>query len=265
MDLTSALPSLLPTFLAEATEDIGWNIFVYVGAVMLTILAMFALARRGITDRVFKGLVAQSIEHVVLFIENICVNVIGPHGRKYAPLLVAFWAYIIVSNTLGLIFNFTPTAEWSLNLSLAFISIVFVQWEGIRSNGLFGHIKHFAGPKMVGLLVLVSGLLFVIEITSEVMKLASLSLRLYGNIHGGHEVVANLNQMVPIPVGGHTFYLPLGGLLLPLKLLSAILQAYIFVILTATYLSLVTSHGHGDENHASGTNAEAAHGVAAAA
>jgi F-type H+-transporting ATPase subunit a len=263
MDFTSALPSILPTFLAEAKEDIGWNIFVYVGIVLITILAFFALARKGVTDRVFKGLVAQSIEHVVLFIENICVNVIGPHGRKYAPLLVAFWAYIIVSNTLGLFFNFTPTAEWSLNLSLALISIVFVQWEGIRANGVFGHLKHFAGPKMVGFLVLVSGLLFVIEITSEVMKLASLSLRLYGNIHGGHEVVSSLNQMVGIPIGGNTYYLPLGGLLLPLKLLSAILQAYIFVILTATYLSLVTAHGHGDEDQHSSHST--AHGVAAAA
>ncbi|MHB8634929.1 MAG: F0F1 ATP synthase subunit A [Fimbriimonadaceae bacterium] len=263
MDLTSALSSLLPNSLAAATEDIGWNIFVYVGAVLLTIFVFFGLARRGVTDRVFKGLIAQSIEHVVLFIENICLNVIGPHGRKYAPLLVAFWSYIIVSNTLGLVFNFTPTAEWSLNLSLAFISIVFVQWEGIRANGPFGHLKHFAGPKMAGALVLVSGLLFIIEITSEVMKLASLSLRLYGNIHGGHEVVTNLNQMVAIPVAGHTYYVPLGGLLLPLKLLSAILQAYIFVILTATYLSLVTAHGHDEEEHAS--SAGPAHGVAAAA
>ena len=264
MDLTSALPSLLPTFLAEAKEDIGWNIFVYVGLVLVTILAFFAIARRGVTDRVFKGLVAQSIEHVVLFIENICLNVIGPHGRKYAPLLVAFWAYIIVSNTLGLFLNFTPTAEWSLNLSLALVSIVFVQWEGIRANGIFGHLKHFAGPKMVGFLVLVIGLLFVIEITSEIMKLASLSLRLYGNIHGGHEVVSSLNQMVGIPIGGHSYYLPLGGLLLPLKLLSAILQAYIFVILTATYLSLVTAHGHdGDEDQHSSTGT--AHGVAVAA
>jgi F-type H+-transporting ATPase subunit a len=261
MDLTSALPSTLPTLLAEVKEDIGWYIFVYVGLVWLTIFVVFGIAKRGVTDRVFKGLVAKSIEHVVLFIENICLNVIGPQGRKYAPLLVAFWAYIIVSNTLGLIFNFTPTAEWSLNLSLAFISIVFVQWEGIRANGPFGHLKHFAGPKMAGALVLVSGLLFVIEITSEVMKLASLSLRLYGNIHGGHEVVANLNQMVQFG----NYALPLGGLLLPLKLLSAILQAYIFVILTATYLSLVTAHGHDDEDHGSASSAGAAHGAVATA
>src|ERR1700722_16275822 len=122
MFLSSALPNLLPNFLAEAPEEIGWYIFVYVRIVMLTVFAVFAIARKGVTDRVFKGIFAQSIEHVVLFIENICLNVIGPQGRKYAPLLVAFWAYIIVSNVFGLIFNFTPTAEWSLNLSLAVIS-----------------------------------------------------------------------------------------------------------------------------------------------
>lgn len=250
MDLTSALPNMLPNVLAEAQDDIGWYIFVYVGLVMAVILVIFGLARRGVTNRVFKGLIAQSVEHSVLFIENICLNVVGPHGRKYAPLLFAFWSFIIVSNVIGMIFNFTPTAVWSLNLSLALISIVYVQYEGIRANGPGGHIKHFAGPKMTGLLLLVTGLLFIIEITSEVMKLFSLSLRLYGNIHGGHEVVINMNTMLPIPIGGQTYHIPVGGMLLPLKLLAAILQAYIFVILSATYLGLVTAHGHDDDHHA---------------
>ncbi len=98
-----------------------------------------------------------------------------------------------------------------------------MQWEGVRANGIFGHLRHFAGPKLVGVLVIISVLLFFIEVTSEVMKLMSLSLRLYGNIHGGHELVANLNHLVAIPLGSHVIYLPLGGgILLPLKLMTAI-------------------------------------------
>jgi F-type H+-transporting ATPase subunit a len=242
----SALP-YLP--LAEVqSEGIGWYIFFYVGLVMATIFIFFTIAKFGVTKRVFQGLPAQSVEHMILFIDSIAIGVIGPSGRKYVPFFVALWSFIFVSNVLGLVFSYTPTAEWSLNISLAVITMVYVQWEGIRANGLFGHVKHFAGPKMFGVMILVSVMLFFIEIVSEAMKLFSLSIRLFGNIHGGHKVVDALNNVVQLPIGAHTVGLPLGGLLLPIKLLTAVLQAYVFVILSATYIALVTSHEHDDDH-----------------
>lgn len=234
------LPSLLPTLAAE-DQEIGWNIFFYSGLVILIVLGFTFLARRGLTARTFIGLPARLAEHLVLFLEGMAVNVIGPHGKKYVALLCALWLYIFTANVMGLVFNFTPTAEWSLNLSLAVITVLYVQYEGIRANGVFGHIKHFAGPKLGGAMVLVSGLIFMVEIVSECMKLVSLSLRLYGNIHGGHIVVSSLNNILP--------GIPFGGLLLPIKFFTCIIQAFVFVILTCTYLSLVTAHGHEEEHY----------------
>lgn len=247
----------LTNLFAEASENIGFNIFWYVGLVMVTVIIVFQLARKGVTNRVFVGLPAKAVEHMILFIESIAVGVIGGKGRKYVPFLVALWTYIFVSNVFSLIFSFSPTAEWSLNISLAVLTVIWVQWEGIKSNGLIGHVSHFAGPKMVGPMVIISGMLFVIEIISELMKMFSLSIRLYGNIHGGHEAVVNLNQVVKIG----QFELPLGGLLVPIKFLTCLLQAYVFVVLTSTYLSLVThdSHDdHGDDDHSHGTPVTAA-------
>jgi F-type H+-transporting ATPase subunit a len=87
-------------------------------------------------------------------------------------------------------------------------------------------------------MVLVTALIFLIEIISETMKMLSLSLRLYGNIHGGHEVVSKLNDLGQ--VGG--WNVPIGGLLIPIKLLTCVVQALVFTLLLAVYLGLVTHH-----------------------
>jgi len=240
--MNSVLPFLLPT-LSEATDGIGWNIFYYSGLVIFLVFLFAFLARKGFTKRAFTYMPTRLAEHLLVFLDSMALSVIGPHGRKYVPFLVALWLYIFIGNVMGLVFNYTPTAEWSMNLSLAVITVIYVQYEGIRTNGLFGHLKHFSGPKLGGAMVVVSGLIFFVEIISECMKVVSLSLRLYGNIHGGHIVVSSLNSILP--------GVPFGGLLLPIKFFTCVIQAYVFVILTCTYLSMVTSHGHDEDEHES--------------
>ena len=81
-------------------------------------------------------------------------------------------------------------------------------------------------------------LIFPIEIISELIKIVSLSLRLYGNISGGHAVKSSLDGLGAFPWG---------VFVMPLEILVAIIQALVFTILTAIYLSLVTHHE--DEGH----------------
>jgi F-type H+-transporting ATPase subunit a len=266
-DLFAAPTSVFRVFAAEETElQNPWWIFAYYVPVFLVIGLFIWAARAGITRRQWKGRWALYAEHLYLFLDGMARNVIGPHGRKYVPMLLAFWLLIFVSNFFGLIFDFTPSADWSLNIALAVIVVFFVQMEGIKQNGVLGHLKHFAGPKMVGIMVVVSGLIFVVEIVSELMKLLSLSIRLYGNIHGGHIAVSALNTLVGIPIGGHTYYIPVGGLILPIKFLTCVLQAYVFVFLTCIYLSLVTHapHDEHDEAHGDGHGAPKQEALAAA-
>ncbi len=141
----------------------------------------------------------------------------------------------------GLIFPHTPTASLSLNLGLSILTIGFVQWEGIKANGFFGHLKHFAGPKLPGILAAVSVIIFGIEIVSETMKMLSLSLRLFANISGGHTVKSGLDSIAP--------GVPVSALILPIEFLAAVIQALVWSLLTCVYLSLVTSHEHGEEAH----------------
>jgi len=231
---------------SEGGHGSPWQIFVWVGIVLALIAFLLTRIQAGLSKRVFRNPIALAGEHLYYFLENLAVSVIGPHGRKYLPMMATFWVFIFVSNILGLFADHTPTADWSLNLGLAIVAVLYVQHEGIKANGAFGHLKHFAGPKMVGALVAVSGLIFIIELISEAMKMISLSLRLYGNIHGGHEVVLNLNNLGHFNVWGIEFAVPIGAVLIPIKLLTCIVQALVFTLLFCVYLGLVTHH---EEDH----------------
>jgi F-type H+-transporting ATPase subunit a len=240
----------------EGHHSVGWGIFVYSAIVLVVVVALIAIANSGYTRRVFKNPLAKMAEQLYLFVENLCVSVIGSHGRKYVPFIMTLWLVIFFGNVVGLLLPHTPTADWSLNLGLALIVVGYVQWEGMSGHyaaarargkdpvsagviGFFTHLRHFAGPRLGWAMIPITLLIFAIEIISELIKILSLSVRLYGNISAGHTAKQTLDQL-----GGS---IPLGGLLLPLEFLVSIIQAFVFVLLTCVYLALATHH---DEEHA---------------
>lgn len=245
----------------EAHHGMTWEgLFVYLFLVLAVIFGTMAMSKSGLNTRIIKNPIAQLYEQLYLFIENMAVSIIGAHGRRYIPMMMTFWLIIFVSNMVSLFFPTAPTADLSFNIGMALISIGYVQWEGMKVNGVFGHFRHFAGPKLPIAMIPISGMIFVIEIISEVMKNVSLSLRLFGNIHGGHAAVTAMNDL------GAGAYIPLGFFLLPIKLLTCVVQALIFTLLSCVYISLVThheeDHGHEHEHdnaHAGHAELEPAH------
>ncbi|MDR3691242.1 MAG: F0F1 ATP synthase subunit A [Fimbriimonas sp.] len=224
---------------------------VYFGLLLAILAGLMAYAKRGFGVQVFKNPITVLFEHLYLFIENMCVGSIGPNGRKYIPYIMTLWMVIFLSNVMALFFPEAPTADLNFNLGLAVMTILYVQIEGIRTNGFFGHLKHFAGPKLGIWMIPISGMIFCIEIISELMKNLSLSLRLYGNIHGGHMAVESMNAL------GTSIYIPIGAFLMPLKVLTCVVQALIFTLLTCVYLSLVTHHDVEDHAEAASSVAHA--------
>ena len=230
-----------------------YAIFFY-SAVSLLVIAFFIWrARAGMKDRVFKNPFTQLAESVYLFIENIAVGVIGPKGPKFIPFLMAIWLYIFVSNIVGLIMPHTVTANWGTNVGMAVFVVLYANWQGIKAHGLVGHIKHFLGPKIGGeggmfmkvsmgiLGIVIAMLLLMIELIGEMIKMLSLSLRLYGNISGGHTAKLTLEEFFP----------GAGGAIFLLEFLVSIIQALVFTLLTAVYIGLLAGgddHSH-DDHH----------------
>lgn len=238
------------------------GLLLYLVIVLAIVLGTMAISKKGLNTRVFKNPFAQLYEQLYLFIENMAVGIIGGHGRRYIPMMMTLWLVIFVSNIVSLFAPSAPSGDLSFNFALALTCIGYVQWEGMKANGVFGHFRHFAGPKLGLALIPITLMIFVIELISEVMKNVSLSLRLFGNISGGHQAVVALNDL------GAPAYLPLGFFLLPIKLLTCVVQALIFTLLTCVYISLVThheeEHGHaeaheGHEEHGGQGELAAAH------
>jgi F-type H+-transporting ATPase subunit a len=151
-------------------------------------------------------------------------------GDRYLALIGAFTLFIFFANLMGLFFFLQPpTANPNVTFGLAGISFVIYNLIGIRKHG-FGYIKHFLGP-----IWWLAPLFFVIELISHAARWLSLGLRLFGNMTGEHMVSGVFNQLVPLLVP-----LPI----MALGLFAAIIQTFIFIMLTTVYIAGAEAEEH---------------------
>lgn len=216
--------------------------FTWLGMIILATLAIIASRRL----RKIPGRFQCAAEAIVGGLCNLLRSLIGPSGPKFLPLLGSLFIFIFVLNLMGIVPGFiSPTSSWNCTVALALVTIVLVQWYGIRANGLAGHLKHFAGSPKGLVMWLMAPLMFPIHIVGELAKPLSLSLRLYGNIRGEKEIVLSLIDItrdigipLPIPLPMMAFAVFLG-----------FLQAFIFTSLSCIYIMTVTAHDEGHEEH----------------
>lgn len=223
-----------------------FSVFSLIAAIALLIFA-FA-ATRNMQKR--PGRLQNLAEIIYEFFDNLAVSLVGEHGRKYVPLAGTIFLFVLFSNLLGLIPpGIAPTASLNTTVALAIIVIVYVQYESIRVNGLVGYFKHFARWGEVP--VLISPLMFIIEVISELAKPMSLSIRLYANMFGKEQLTLALISALAVPLFKAAYIpLPIQFPVLLLGLLVAFVQAFVFSLLTLIYLALVTEHAAHHAEHA---------------
>ncbi|MGH7187517.1 MAG: F0F1 ATP synthase subunit A, partial [Pseudomonadota bacterium] len=194
----------------------------------------------------------QNFMEVVLEIFlNLLDEVIGHDGRRYLPLIATLGLFILTSNLLGLVPGLVaPTANMYTTIACAVIVFCYYHYLGIRKQGPIGYLKHFCGP-----VPWLAPLMFPIEVVSHLARVLSLSLRLFGNMFAGHILLAVIFLLTGLgglfgwaltgKLGGLLLGLPGGavmiaftvGFLLPLKILVAFLQAFVFCLLSMVYIS----------------------------
>lgn len=178
----------------------------------------------------------QTFEVGVEAVRSLLSDLVGPGGMKHFPVVATFGLLILLSNLTGMLPDMVaPTANFNMTLALALTSFIYYNYVGIRENGLFGHLKHFAGP-----VLWLAPLMFPIEIVSNLARIMSLSMRLFGNIYGEEQVSGAISAMVQWGV-------PM--LLMPLGLLTSFLQTFIFIVLSMVYLGEVSHHEHSEHEH----------------
>jgi len=195
---------------------------------LLVIAILFPLAaRRFNRDRPSK--VQSFLELIVSFLRDLADETIGHGSRRYLPIIGGLFLFIAMGNLFGLFFFLQPpTGALSTTVALAVVSFVYFNYQGIKEHGLGGYLKHFMGP-----LLLIAPLFFVIEIIGTFARILSLSLRLFMNIFGEHTTTNVFASLVPIVVPWP---------MMALGIFTALLQAYVFALLTAVYVGGATAH-----------------------
>jgi len=170
------------------------------------------------------GKLQQILELVVTGLEELIEDVVGHgFGKRFLPFIGGLAVFIFTANIFGLFyFVQPPTANPNTTFALSITAFLFYNFVGIKDNGLFKYLKHFAGP-----LPLLAPLMVPIEIISHLARILSLALRLFGNIFGEHTATGIFFVMFPFVVPW-----PMMGL----GIFGALLQAFIFIMLTMAYL-----------------------------
>jgi F-type H+-transporting ATPase subunit a len=247
--------NLLPEALQHAIGD-----HTFFAAIAAVLLILFAIRARGVLARAQDPSVpaaelgARNIaELLVQLIVSQSDAIIGKAGRKYVPFYGTFFFFILLSNLMGLLPGFAPpTANLNTTLGLALVSFIGYNVIGIREQGV-SYFKHFIGPMtnlpgdsimaklaFIPLLLLSALFFFILELFSHGFRPVSLSLRLFGNMMGDHEVIGafiGLTKLV-VPVA---FYV--------MGTLVSVIQAFVFTLLSMIYVALAISGHHEEDDH----------------
>ena len=178
-------------------------------------------------------------------------SVIGHGYKKHIPFLATLFFFILLSNFVGLIPGCkTPTGTISVTWCLALISFVYFNYWGIKAHGGWGYIKSIAPSGLPKPMVPV---IWFFEFISLLLRALTLAVRLYGNMFAGHMALGIFSILA------YAFFWQciqgagawLGGVsvvwilflvfMYCLETLVAFIQAYVFTILSASYISMATS------------------------
>jgi F-type H+-transporting ATPase subunit a len=176
------------------------------------------VVRSGLGKRLSRWQVAA--EFIVEHLEELMRDMFGRDPRPFTPLVVSLAFFIAVANLLGLLPGLhAPTANFSTTAALAVVVFLAVPFYGIRARGVRGYLKHYLEP---------SPFLLPLEIVTEFSRTLALAVRLFGNVVSEELVIAVLvsiaGLLVPVPI-------------MMLAVLTGLVQAYIFSVLTVVYLS----------------------------
>ncbi len=256
---------------------------VLVALVVLTLVLWFA--RKATKNMTLVPHKAQNFfEFIVEFLYGQVEGIVGPKQAKLAfPLLGTIFIYILVSNWFGLLPGVgtigwgestgflsvkaasdpllrPPTADLNATIGLSVSAFLVWLYLTIKEVGVWGFIVHTFGPKggLKGIMGIAVGLVFLfvgaIEIVSIIIRPVTLSIRLFGNIFAGENVLHTMSDLMADTGWLGSF---LGSIALPLpfyfmELLVGLLQAIVFTLLCSVYIQLSTTHddhGHEEEHH----------------
>jgi len=206
-------------------------VMVFIVAIIMIVLFTLAGKKR----ELLPGKVQFVGESVIRFFEGQIVEIVGPEGKKYVPVVGTVGLFIVFCNLLGLIPGLmSPTAKLNVTIGCALSVFTYYHAQGIKAQGFFKYLKHFMGP-----IPAIAPLMIPIELISHFSRVVSLSIRLFSNIFAEEVLIVVIASIIPV-------FLPLP--FMALSIFTAFLQAFVFILLTCIYLAGAVEHEHETEH-----------------
>jgi F-type H+-transporting ATPase subunit a len=176
------------------------------------------------------GTIQQIAEMLHGFVSDQADSIIGHGGQRYVMFTTCVLMFVLLSNLLGMVPGLlAPTSVATVPLGVALLCFFYYHFHGVRENGV-GYFKQFIGP-----IWWISWMMLPIELISHFARILSLTVRLYANMFAGEMVTLVFFSLIPIGIPIVFMGLHLG---------VALIQAYIFMLLTMIYVSQAVAHDH---------------------
>ena len=233
---------------------IPWYTIMFVIACLLSVFVIWQFKGKLSEDDPTHGQL--SLEAGFLALKDMIVRVIGEDGYRYFPVIATFSILVLISNLMGLFPMFmAPTGSVNVTFALGITSFVYFNYVGIKENGLWNYIAHFAGPKLPLYMIPITALIFIIEIVSTSIRPMTLGVRLFANMFADEQLYSQISNIAP----PYSHFVVQFLILLPLSVFVAIVQTLVFTLLSMIYISLVVSHDHHEEHAGGHAEPAAAH------
>ena len=198
--------------------------------IALFIVVVFALLKPRLSATK-PGTFQQTFEVLEEFVAGQGKEQVEHHPEKYLPFFGTIFIFILFSNILGLVPGFqSPTMFPSVPLGCAVAVFLFYNIIGLATIGPAAYSKHFVGP-----VSWLAPLMIPIEIVSHLARPLSLTVRLYANMYAGEQITL-------VFLGLTYFAIPV--VFMGLHLFVALIQAYVFMVLTMIYVGSAVAHEH---------------------
>ncbi len=212
------------------------SLFMVLAIAGVTVFLVGGMSRHAMVPGRWQSMAELSYELVA----NMVRDNVGHEGRQYFPFIFTLFMFILFANALGLLpfglvglHGFTVTSHIIVTFALAIMVFIGVTVIGIIKHGL--HFFSFFVPS--GVPVVMTPLLVPIEVLSYLARPVTLSLRLFANMMAGHTMLAVFAAFVILlGIAGLAPFVVI-VLLMALEIVVAVLQAYVFTILTCLYLN----------------------------
>jgi F-type H+-transporting ATPase subunit a len=226
-EIKALVPAKLGNIDVSFTNSSMWMV---IAIVAVTLFMTLGMRRRAMVPGRFQSMVELAYEFIAGMVETNA----GSKGRPFFPFIFTLFMFILFGNLLGMVpYSFTFTSHIVVTFAMAIFVFLGVTLIGFIVHGL--HFLSFFVPKGVPWVML--PLMVPIELLSYLSRPVSLSLRLFANMMAGHtmlKVFAAFTVMLGIfGVAPLAVIVALTGL----EILVAVLQAYVFTILTCLYLN----------------------------